>query len=370
MRIRVLEVLATLRRAGAERVAVTLAGRLDPERFEAAVVSLYAPFDGGFEPDLAACGVPVTHLNKRHGFDPRMWPALAGLFRDFRPDIIHTHSYVLRYAFPARLASGRGRIVHTVHNLAEREVEVTGRLLHRIAFRAGTVPVAISDEVARSFESVYGFPPAATIPNGADAHGGFLPEVREDWRRAHGFAAEDLLLVSLARLEAQKNPLGLIEAFARTLPESGTAHLVMAGEGSLLEECRRRAESLRVSRQVHFTGLCRDVAELLSACDLFILASNWEGSPVAVIEAMAAHVPVVATAVGGVPELVEDGRTGLLVPAGDITALSGAMRALAGDPERRRRMGEAAAERAVRFDAGVMVDAYAALFERLIQGAS
>jgi glycosyltransferase involved in cell wall biosynthesis len=362
MKIRVLEVLATLRRAGAERVATSLARGLDKERFETAVVSLYPPFEGGFEPDLAAHGVPVTHLGKRPGFDPRMWPRLKRLFRDFRPDIVHTHSYVLRYAWPV----GEGRIVHTVHNLARREVELFGRVIHRFAFRRGVVPVAISAEIARSFERVYGFAPAAVIPNGAEVRAGFRPEARQRWRAANGFGEDDLLLVSLARLEPQKNPLGLIDAFARAAP---TGHLVMAGEGSLLKECRRRAERRDLAGRVHLAGLCRDVPELLSACDLFVLASDWEGSPVAVIEAMAARLPVVATAVGGVPELVDDGLTGMLVPARDPSAMAGAMTILARDPERRRRMGEAAAGRALRFDVQTMIDAYAALFERLSQEA-
>lgn len=361
MKIRVLEVLATLRRAGAERVATALAAGLDKDRFETAVGSLYPPFEGGFEPDLAARGVPVTHLGKRRGFDPRMWPRLKRLIRDFRPDIVHTHSYVLRYAWPV----GAGRIVHTVHNLARREVELFGRVIHRFAFRRGVVPVAISGEIARSFERVYGFAPAAVIPNGAEVRAGFRPEARERWRTANGFGADDLLFVSLARLEPQKNPLGLIEAFARAVPAAPNAHLVMAGEGSLSEECRRLAEQSGLAGRVHLAGLCRDVPELLSACDLFVLASDWEGSPVAVIEAMAARLPVVATAVGGVPELVDDGLTGMLVPARSPSALAGAMTILARDSERRRRMGEAAASRALRFDVHTMIDAYAALFERL-----
>jgi glycosyltransferase involved in cell wall biosynthesis len=105
---------------------------------------------------------------------------------------------------------------------------------------------------------------------------------------------------------------------------------------------------------------------LLSACDLFVLASDWEGSSVAVIEAMAARLPVVATAVGGVPELVVDGVTGLLTPAGDTAALAAALAGLAADPERRHRMAEAAWGRAPLFDVTAMVARYAAFFERAL----
>ncbi len=360
MRIRVLEVLATLRRAGAERIAVTIAGRLDPARFETRVVSLYDAFPGGFEPRLAEAGIPVWHLGKRRGFDPRMWTRLARRMREFRPDIVHTHSYVMRYALPARALAGTGRIVHTVHNLAGREVDALGRAIHRLAFRRGALPVAISETVARSFKDVYGFAPAAVIPNGAEIR--CAAAGREAWRRSQGVAPGDLVVMSLARFEPQKNPLGLIESFACSL--AGEAYLVMAGEGSLLPEARALAERLGIASRVRFTGLCGDVAELLAAGDIFALASLWEGTPVAVIEAMAAGLPVVATAVGGVPELVEDGVTGLLAPPDDTAALARALAALARHP-RRGEMGEAARGRARRFDAAAMVDAYAALFERV-----
>lgn len=363
MKIRVLEVLATLRRAGAERIAVSLATRLDRTRFETGVVSLFDTFPGGFEPVLEDHQVPVWHLGKRRGFDPRMWPRLVRVFRDFRPDIVHTHSYVMRYALVHR-----GKIVHSVHNVADREVDALGRAIHRVAYRLGAVPVAVSATVARSFEDMYGFAPSAVIPNGADIGCRPAAGVRDAWRQRHGVQAADTLIVSVARFEPQKNPLGLITAFARALPDDPSSHLVMAGEGSLLEASRALAARLGVTGRVRFAGVCRDVPELLAAGDLFALASDWEGTPVAVIEAMAAGLPVVATAVGGVPELVEDGVTGALVPAGDSGALACALAAVSRNPSRRE-MGAAAAERARRFDAAVMIDSYAALFERVHGGA-
>lgn len=365
--IRVLEVLASLRRAGAERVAVSLARGLPAERFQTGVVSLYEAFEDGFEATLAEGRIPVWHLGKRRGFDPRMGPRLAAVIRDFRPDIVHTHSYVMRYAWPACALARQGRIVHSVHNLAGREVDALGRTIHRLAFRAGAVPVAVSPRVADSFRAAYGFAPAFTIPNGVDTQALVRPDLRAAWRRARGFAPEDLLVAAVARLEPQKNPAGAIEAFARGLGGDDSAHLLWAGAGSLLDASRRAAAARGIERRVHFLGVCDDaeMAGLLSACDLFLLASAWEGSPVAVVEAMAARLPVVATSVGGVPELVEHGVTGLLAPPGDIPALADALAALAGDPARRQSMGCAAGARAARFDSARMVDAYAALFEEL-----
>jgi glycosyltransferase involved in cell wall biosynthesis len=363
MKIRVLEALATLRRAGAEQVAVSLACGLPPSRFETGVVTLYGAFPGGLDSVLEERGAPVWRLGKRRGPDPRMWPRLVRALREFRPDVIHTHSYILRYVLPAWALERRGIVVHTVHNVAEKEVDALGRAIHRMAFGAGVRPVAVSGEVARSFRAVYGFEPAAVIPNGAATARAVEPGAREAWRTAHGFAPDHILVASVGRFEPQKNPLGLIAAFARAAAGRPAMRLAMAGEGSLFEASRALAEKLGVVGRVSFLGLLGRVPEMLSACDLFVLASQWEGAPMAILEAMAARLPVVAAAVGGVPELVVDGVTGLLTPPGDAAGLAAALAALADDPERRRRFGDAAGLRAARFDVGAMVESYAAFFE-------
>ena len=363
MKIRILEVLASLQRAGAERMAASLACGLDANRFDTEVVSLYDAYPEGFEPMLNAQGIPVRHLGKHPGFDPRMVHRLIRVMRAWRPSIVHTHSYVLRYTLPAGLIAGRPRMVHTVHNLALREVDRFGRLIHRAAFRAGAAAVAVSAEVAKSFREVYGADPAAVIPNGVDLDRFGHPAA--DWRRANGFDDHDGLIVSVARLEPQKNPLRLIDAFARGLANDPRWRLLLAGGGSLEEEARRHAARLRVDDRVHFLGVRTDVPDLLSACDLFAMAAGWEGSPMAVIEAMAAGLPVVATAVGGIPELVEHGATGLLVPPGDTAALAESLAALVRDPGRRAEFAGRARERARNFGVHAMIQSYAQLFERV-----
>ncbi|MEO8592719.1 MAG: glycosyltransferase [Candidatus Solibacter sp.] len=365
MSLRVLQVLASLRRAGAERLAVSLACGLRREGFETAVISLYDAFPGGFEPMLEDDAVPVWHLGKGRGLDPRMWSRVEQVIDSFRPDILHTHSYVMRYLLPKRFR----QVVHTVHNMAGHEVDVIGRAIHRFAFRQGAAAVAISPEVARSFARMYGREPAAVIFNGVDVQGGFRPEAREAWRTRHRFGAGDCLVVSVARLEAQKNPLHLIQAFAAVARDVPAMHLILAGEGTLLETARQGAARAGIGARVHFLGLCQDVVELLSACDVFALGSDWEGTPMAALEAMAAHLPVVATAVGGVPDVVENGVNGTLVPAGDVAALGAAMAALAQNVGRRGAMGAAAFSRAAHFDRTATLHAYAQLYERRMQEA-
>jgi glycosyltransferase involved in cell wall biosynthesis len=332
--IRVLEVIATLKRAGAETLVDSLVRRLDPARFEPAIAALYNPTSHEHTPP-----VRTWRLGKERGFDPRMYLRLKEVAAEFRPHIVHTHSYVMRYTLPV----ARCRQVHTVHNLALREVDWAGRMVHRMGYRLGVTPVAVAEGVARSFEDEYGFRPLV-IPNGIDVSKFHRPESRDAWRAANGFGPEEKLIVSVARLDPQKNPHALVNA----LPEGCT--LLLVGDGSL------RA-SLEGIDRVRLLGVRTDLPELLSSCDVFAMASEWEGHPLALMEAMAAGLPVVATAVGGVPEIV--GEAGLLCPPLELReALRTAL-------TRREDLGASALARAQAFDIRRTVERYAELFERL-----
>lgn len=351
IKTRILQVLATLKPAGAENVVLSLVSGLDRSRFEPAVVSLYDPSPGGLEPLFHERGIPVWHLGKRRGPDPRMYTRLQTVVRAFQPEIIHSHCYVTRYMLHLHAKA----MVHTLHNLATAEVGRFGRLAHRYAFRRGVAPVAVGAAVADSFQNTYGFPPVATIVNGIDTDRFWRPEARKRWRSANGFRDDDLLIASTGRLEPQKNPAAL----ANAITHISNARLLIAGQGPLRAVLEGR-------ERVHLLGLRHDIPDMLAAADLFALASDWEGFPLAVLEAMAAGLPVVATCVGCVPEAVDHGRTGLLVPPGDQRMLTEALRTLIENSDRRREMGAAARDRSQHFSVSRMVAAYDDLFSGLL----
>ena len=348
---RVLEVTATLKPAGAEHVVVSLASHLNPARFEVGVVSLYDEFPGGLESELRARNIPVWHLGKKPGLDMRMYGRLLEVVREFRPDVIHSHCYVTRYLVHLRAKA----MVHTVHNLAVREADRLGRLINRFEFFRGVVPVAVGDAVAESVKETYGLRRPEAIPNGIELDRYWHPEVRESWRRANGFSDEDVLVVSVGRLEAQKNPGVLAEAIQKV----PGAHLLLVGQGEL-------RESLEGRERVHLLGVRDDVPAILAAADVFALASDWEGLPLALVEAMAAGLPVVATAVGCVPEVVLHGVTGWLIAPGDEYSLAAALTSLAGNGTLRREMGTAGRRRALQFSVDAMVCSYERLFSNLL----
>jgi glycosyltransferase involved in cell wall biosynthesis len=338
---------------------------LDRQEFTPAVVSLYGETAGGLEPELRAACIPLFHLGKKRGFDARMFPRLLHVIREFRPDILHTHNYVLRYCWPMARLARVPAIAHTVHNVADREVDRLGLLLQSVAFRKGVAAVTIAEEVSASFRRTYGFQEAALIPNGIDVSRYAAPMVsRAEWRRAAGIPETDLVYLSVARFSPQKDHETLLRAFAEGPAKMAGTRLALAGDGGLRGEIERRVLELGLAGRVTFLGRRADMPETLAAADVFVLASRWEGNPLSVMEAMAAGLPVVATRVGAVPELVRDGVDGLLSEAGDAASLAHSMAqgaALA-------TMGHSAADRArERFGLPAMTRAYAALYQRLCE---
>jgi glycosyltransferase involved in cell wall biosynthesis len=366
-RAQVLHILPTLGMAGAEHVAAYLLLRL-ATRFDMAAVSLYARRDSAIEKSLAQSGIPLRHFGKHVGFDPRMFLAIERALAGFRPDIVHTHLYVLPYVVPAFLR-WRPRVwIHTVHTLAEHETDRMRRYLQFVLFRMTTVPVAVSEAVAESLERRYKLGPVIIIRNGiciAESRRNSAERAR--WRRAEGFDEQDIIVTSVGRLDVPKNPLLLIRAFAElSAPRS---RLVLIGQGPLREQVVREAEKLHIVGRLHLLGERDDIPLCLAGSDIFALASDWEGSPLSVMEAMAAGLPVICTAVGGVPELIRSGTEGILVPPGDCGALRDAIRRMVESAPLRASMGRAGQARAeAEFDVARMVEAYGDLYSRLLAG--
>jgi glycosyltransferase involved in cell wall biosynthesis len=370
--IRVLHVVSDFRSGGAEQVAANLLRTADPEQFDARAIALRGPFGLASERTLAEDGIQVWYMGKERGLDLSVLGRVGRTMEHFRPQVVHTHTYALRYALPYMLYRRVPAMVHTVHNLAEKEIGWYGRWVHRLAFRRGVLPVAIASEVADSIHRVYGIDDPPLIPNGIQLETFRKPSIdRKGWRNQEGFAPTDVLFVFVAWLRPQKNPALLLEAFRRGPASDPRAHLLFAGtgdeqSGDLKSELERQIGAWDLRERVHLLGLRSDVPELLNAADVFVLSSDYEGNPLAVMEAMAAGKPMVCTAVGGVPELVEDG-CGLLVPSRDAQALSKAMSQLLENPSARKSMGEKSARRAVeRFDLRVMTGAYEDLYRKLV----
>ena len=366
--MRVLHVVPDLMPYGVENMVASLLRSLDRARFQTGVISLYAEPPGGLDDSLRDAGVRLYHLGKRRGLDLRMYPRIMRVLREFQPDILHTHNYVLRYTYPVAAAMRVRGMVHTIHNVADREVDRAGVRLQRFAFRRGVRAVTIAEEVSASFRRVYGFPEAAVIPNAIPVRQYGAPAVsRAAWRARNGVAANEFVYLSVARFWPQKDHKTLLEAFAKGPGRNPGARLLLAGEGALRDATAALAERLGMAAQVTFLGQRADIADALGAADVFVLSSRWEGNPLSVMEAMSAGRAVLATSVGAVGELVRHGRDGLLVEAGDVAGMADAMCLLEAQPALLEKMGNSGRERALeRFDLPPMVRAYSQLYEQIL----
>ena len=367
-KVKVVHIVPMLSPGGAERVAVHIVRGLNRQRYDPVVVSFTGRLGCDLDRLLEEAGVEVRYLGKRPGFDYRMYSRLHPVLRDCQPDIVHTHLHVLRYALPSLLLLKRASLLHTVHNLAEREIEPRARWLQRFALNHGVVPVAVAEEVALSLERLYGIQRCRVISNGIPTNCYACPQTaRREWRAREGFGDEDVLFVCVARFAPQKNHALLLKAFAQGPASDPNAHLVLVGEGVLQERLEEQAKNLGLAGQAHFLGLRTDIPDVLGAMDVFVLSSDYEGNPLSVMEAMASGLPIVSTAAGGVPDLFESGREGFIVQPGDVQGLSNSMVSLLGNREARQSLGMAGARRAKEnFDVSTMVRAYEELYENLV----
>jgi glycosyltransferase involved in cell wall biosynthesis len=367
MKYRVLHILANLGAGGAERMAVHIVRGINRHRFEPAVVAYSGRVGSDLEQQLDDDGLKTWFLDKGPGFGWRTYHRLHRVFKEFRPDIVHTHVHVMRYALPSLVYFKPRLMVHTVNNIAECEIEPRARWLQRLAYRQGVIPVAVAREVAASLERLYGIGGCRVVWNCIPTDLYASPQTtRAVWRAKQGFLEDDILFVCVARFAPQKNHGLLINAFAKGPASDPRAHLVLAGEGALRAELQERVNQLGLTSRVHFLGLRTDIPDVLGAADVFVLGSDYEGNPLAVIEAMAAGLPIASTAVGGVPELLENGKEGFIVQPGRAEQLAEAMTTLLKDGNLRRAMGAAAATQAKeKFDVSAMIRAYEELYNEI-----
>lgn len=360
---------------GLENGLAHIINRTPPERYRHALVCLTEadPFLRRIERQ----DLPVVALHRRPGQDFALYGRLWSALRRLQPSIVHTRNLAtLEGQIPAALLPGVRR-VHGEHGRDVFDLAGTNRkynwlrrtirpLVHRY--------VAVSRDLADWLEATVGVAPEriCQIYNGIDL-GRFSPRagVRPALAPA-GFLPDDALLVgTVGRLAGVKDQRTLLDAFARVLRESPDLaprlRLAVVGDGDLRAALERRARDLGIADRVWFAGDRDDVPDLLRMMDLFVLPSLGEGISNTLLEAMASGLAVVATRVGGNPELVSEGQTGLLVPAGEPQALSRAMGRLLEDGALRVRFGESARLQVQRrFDWDRCTEAYLSLYDALL----
>lgn len=369
--MRVVLLITDLAIGGAEWQVAQLAMRLRQRGWNISVISLVRP--SAWTEELAAADVPVYSLDMQPGGrDPVALLRMARLLRKLQPHILHAHLFhanvlarLMRIVFPIPV------VLSTLHSLAEtsrRSGLVRGRdRVYRFTDWLADATIAVCETAAVRHRAAHAVSPrrSRVIPNGVDTaqfhpYAAHRATVRKELGLGNRFT-----WLAVGRLMWKKDFPTLLEAF--TLVSDAT--LLIAGDGEQREKLERTAEDLRID--VRFLGARADVGELMNGCDAFVLSSVIEGLPIVLLEAAASGLPCVATNVGGVPEVIVDGRTGFIVPPGEPRQLGDAMSVLMRlSPAERARMGKAARKRAVtKFDWSVVIPRWESLYRELLDAA-
>ena len=356
-------VITDLDVGGAERAMVALATGLDRRRWLPNVIALDG--EGALAGPLRSSGIVVECLGVDRRRPARAVRTLAGALRRARPRLVQ--SFLFHANVASRLAASMAGRPWVVGGLRVAERQRRWHLtLDRLTIGLATGSVCVSEGVARFSREVGRLDPnrLVVIPNGVDPAP--FDRARAIDRGSIGVPPVAFLTIYVGRLDPQKGLGFLLEAASKVAEARADWHLALVGDGPDREALRSRSDSHPLLKQrVHWLGRRDDVPALLKAADVLVLPSLWEGMPNVVLEAMAARLAVIGTAVEGTEDLVIPERTGWLVPPRDPRALAGALLEAVDDPSRLRRFGEAARDRVeASFTPARVVEAY----ERLWSG--
>ncbi len=359
---KVLHMVMSLEYGGAEKVVVNLINNMVHSGFEFSIFAL----DGvGPLKEQLPESVDISSFDRKNGIDFSLPLRLSRAIRSYKPDVIHFHNTTCLFygAIAAKIASCRN-MVYTQHGISPERKRMLMAL--RVVSRMLNKAVAVSGNIAEYFDNIYGVDKIRIelIINGIDEEK-FRKNDGDGLKAQYGINGGPVL-GHVARLSPEKDQMTLLKSFSTVVSNMPKAKLVIVGGGQLENALKSFTEKLGLTDNVIFAGSRQDVGEFLDMFDIFVLSSLREGTSLTLLEAMAKGLPVVATDVGGTPDVVDHERTGLLVPASDPDSLADALLELLQDKDRRREMGDESRRKIEKaYTLNVMGDKYADIYNSL-----
>ena len=340
---------------GAENMAAQLAVNLDRSQVEVEVISMYPRQGHIYEKKVEDAGVPIHYLDKQGhaslGAMVRLWKLLSEL----KPDVVHTHIYAGFYTIPWVLAH-RAVQLHTVHNHPQTEFPYLLRQFMWLCSKTGKLKYATISKMNQQLCCEYYHASPERFPYVNN------PVETERFYHREGPTGE-IRFISVGRLEPRKNQILAIRAMPEVLRQVPNAKLVLLGDGEDRAMLEGEADSLGVRDAVIFTGNQPKPEDYLAEADVYLITSHMEGLPLSVLEAMAAGLPVIATNVGGMADIVKD--NGVLIADDDLQALTREMIRFAGNPAAREQCGNASRELVKAYDARACARAYLNIYRNI-----
>jgi len=366
-RLIIAHILSSYGMGGQERVALDLARTQVAAGHDVIAISLSAPPEGPCAALFRNQGVRAETVAKRFRIDPTLPLRLGRYLAQAGVSVVHTHNpHALIYGAPAAALAG-AVAVHTKHGM---NPDTPRRLwLRRVAGRLAGAHVAVTPALARVALKAGDCdgPRLHVVPNGVDL-ARFKPSrrARAQARLELGIPGDAWVVGTVGRLSPEKDQSVLVDAVSNMLGER--RQLVIVGDGPERAALSARVGATGRARYVHMTGARSDVQNMLAAFDAFALTSRTEGLPLVLLEAMAMGLPVVSSAVGGIPDLIEHRVTGFLFPSGDVARLARQLGALANDFSLSRQIGEAARRQVLaRYSLDRMAHEYETLYSNLVR---
>lgn len=354
--MKVLQVIPSFHIAGAEIMCENLCYSLKNCGCDVVAVSFYSDHTA-ITNRMEQAGIQLVYLNKKLGLDVSIYQKLFKLLKKEKPNVVHTHLGAARYAMPMAVLCEVPCKIHTVHNIAQQEQEKVGKIINRFFFRrCNVIPVALSEKVKKTIEDVYGMP-AQKVPvifNGIDLS---RCQVKTDYTKKGTFT-----ILHIGRFMDVKNHELILKSFARFVKQHPDTRLELIGDGVLREKMEQLAIKLGIEKEVQFAGVQSNVYPWLHNADVFILPSKFEGLPMTLIEAMGTGLPIIASAVGGIPDLLKNEDEALLIDPTEEGIVQ-SLEILYDDGERRESLGQKALQKSVHFSAQAMAKEYLKLYE-------